>query len=318
MTMSSWPGSLPAELAEQGSRPRSSDRQFSGIASYAWFEVWRRAYRWTRLTQGLSRRIDRLKREIGPLPRTIGVPLADLDPALDQRLAAHREQDRELVIGDFDQDGGIVSRFGPIAGVPTIDPPQFLTRSGYPVLLVDLNGRLGVRKQYRGPPGRFVLEMEAMVQLERRGCPVPQVMNVDWAKRWLTMTFVPGTVVREMLAQAGANIRDRDSPGNYSRAVDRERIRTGRAYVPKVLSREDVARIAESLKAIHASGFVLEDVKFGNIILSGTAQEPVFLDLERALPTNGLPSSLVRHLIGIDLKKFRDQFGDWESGHGAQ
>lgn len=275
-----------------------------------WFELLRRIYRRARLGLKLRERIGRLKHDIGPLPRTLGVRTADLDPALEKLVGPLREPDRELVIGDFDQDGGIASRFGPIAGVPTIEAHQFLLRRGSPVLLVDLNGRLGVRKEFVGPPGRFVQELEAMMQLERCGCPAPQVMNVDWEKRWVTMTFVPGVVVRELLATAGANIRDRDSPGSYTREIDRERIEIGRAYVPQVLSREDVSRIADGLQAIHRAGFVLEDVKFGNIVLSAATREPVFLDFERALPVAALPPRLAGYLRAIDLRKFDEHFGD--------
>ena len=59
------------------------------------------------------------------------------------------------------------SRFGKIAGVPTIGRDEFMTRSGCPVLLVDLNGRLGVRKEFRNR-GRFVQELEALLHLEAR------------------------------------------------------------------------------------------------------------------------------------------------------
>ena len=41
-----------------------------------------------------------------------------------------------------------------------------MERTGCPVLLVDLNGRLGVRKEFESF-GRFVQEIEAMLELER-------------------------------------------------------------------------------------------------------------------------------------------------------
>jgi len=235
--------------------------------------------------------------------------LEELDPALDRRVAALREPDRELVVADFDQNGQIASRFGAIAGVATISRQDFMTRRGFPVLLVDLNGRLGVRKEFRNR-GRFAQELEALLDLEAKDCPVPRLMNVDWEKGALTVTFVPGDVVRELLAEAGADIRDRDTDGTYSRVIDRQRIRSGRDHVPKVLTERHVHRVASGLNAIHEAGFVLEDVKFGNIILQAETGEPVFIDLERALPVASLPQLLADHLREIDLRKFREHFGE--------
>lgn len=284
--------------------------QLPRMLSFAWFDLRRRIYRWNRLHKDLSGRLRRLKALIGPIPRAVGVAVGDLDPALEDRIAPFRKPDCEVLIGQFDQDGGIVSHFGPITGAPTIDERTFVQRLGCPVALVDLNGRLGVRKEFRGALGRFVQELEAMLALEQHGCAVPRIMNVDWENHAITMTFVPGDVVRELLAQAGAPIRDRDAGGAYTRAVDRERVRTGRQFVPQVLSAAEVSRIARALDAIHSAGFVLEDVKFGNVILSAGTREPVFVDLERALPIHGLSPGLARHLRHVDLRKFKSQFGD--------
>lgn len=281
------------------------------LASYVTCEISRRIYRWSRSSWRIEQRIKRLQARLPELPRAgVGLLLKDLDPRLDRRLAGLREHDRELVIADFDQNGGLCSRHGEIAGIPTIDGEGYMPRTGCPVVLVDLNGRLGVRKQFGSNRGRFVQELEALLHLESSGCPVPRVMNVDWKEASLTMTFVPGDVVRELLASAGADIRDRDPEGPYNRAIDRQRIRSGRELVPTVLSDRHVKNVAAGLDAIHTAGFVLEDVKFGNIILQARTGEPVFVDLERALPIGGLPPALARHLRQVDLRKLRDHFGD--------
>jgi tRNA A-37 threonylcarbamoyl transferase component Bud32 len=134
-------------------------------------------------------------------------------------------------------------------------------------------------------------------------------MNVDWHAHTITITFVPGDVVREMLAEAGADIRDRTLETAYTRSIDKERIRRGRERVPDVLSDWQVSRIAAALDAIHGAGYALEDVKFGNIILD-TQGEPVFIDLERALPVARLPRLVADHARALDWRKFRTHFGD--------
>lgn len=308
--MISPPASLqPAKVRCETSARPSQPPKTPGIATNLLCDVGRRAYRWSRFSLRLGQRVNTLRARLGALPRkNVGVLLKDIDPAMEERVRPLRQIDRELVIGDFDQDGGIVSRFGPMDGVPSIASDQFMARTGFPVLLVDLNGRLGVRKEFRSY-GRFVQEIEALLDLDARGCPVPHVMNVDWYAHALTITFVPGRVVREMLAQAGADIRDRTLEGAYTRSIDKERIRRGREVVPRVLSDWQISRIAAGLAAIHEAGFVLEDVKYGNIVLNAHG-EPVFIDLERALPVDGLPRALADHLRAIDLRKFRDHFGE--------
>jgi hypothetical protein len=322
--MSSPPASLrPVELERHGSAPKDrfgpdNDWTARGLATFAACEVARRAYRWSRTNLRLKPRLERLEKRLAELPRAgVGVPTRELDPELDSRLAPFRKSACELVIGDFDQDGGILPRFGELRGVPSIGREQFMARTGCPVLLVDLDGRLGVRKEFGAGLGRFVQELEALVELEAHDCPVPRLMNVDWEARSITSTFVPGEVVRELLALAGADIRDRDARGAVDRSREKARVREGRELAARIMSKEQVASIAAGLHAIHEAGFVLEDVKFGNIILGGKSGEPVFLDLERALPTARLPLRLARHLREVDLRKLREHFGPAADGRAA-
>ncbi len=229
MTISRPASSQPAERAREASaRPRHRQP----TAAYLLHELARRAYRWGRSNLRLQQRVERLKARLPTLPRRgVGVLLKDVDPEMEKRIAPLRHEDRELVIGDFDQDGGIVARFGDMQGVPTIDAADFMVRSGFPVLLVDLNGRLGVRKEFRRFSA-FVQELEALLDLETRG-PVPKVMNVDWDAHTITISFVHGSVVRELLANAGADIRDRTLKSAYSRSIDKERVRRGASASPR-------------------------------------------------------------------------------------
>ncbi len=307
MTTISRPAS--SQRAEAAGEASAQRRQPSGKATYLLLELARRAYRWSRANLRLQRRVERLRARLSTLPcRGVGVLLDEVDSGMEERIAPLRQDDLELVIGDFDQDGGIVPRFGTMQGIHAIAAKDFMVRTGFPVLLVDLNGRLGVRKEFRRFSA-FVQELEALLDLEASGAPVPRVMNVDWEAHTITISFVPGAVVREMLAEGGADIRDRTLETAYSRAIDKERIRRGRDVVPRVLSDWQVSRIAGALADIHAAGYALEDVKFGNIILDRKG-EPVFIDLERALPIARLPRWLADHARQLDWRKFRDHFGD--------
>lgn len=287
---------------------RPGGRHFTSLPGFAACEVARRWYRWKRTNLDLSSRIGALQRKLAELPADAGRLLNDLDPALDATIASLRKPDCELVIGDFDQDGAILPRFGRLEGFPTIGASKFLPRSGCPVRLVDLNGRVGVRKEFGRTLGRLVQEIEALIELGSRGCAVPQLMNVDWNAGFVTVAFIPGEVIREKLALAGAPMRDRDH-GTCGRAENRRRTAEGRKALPAVVSNGTVGRISSALAAIHAAGFAVEDVKYGNIILERDTGEPFFIDLERALPLRAVPVALADHLKSIDWRKFKEHFG---------
>jgi hypothetical protein len=258
-----------------------------------------------------------LQAQLPDLPRSgVGIALKDWDPLFERHVAPRRERHHELVIADFDQDGGLLPRFGDLAAGPVISKVQFMARTGPEILLVDLDGRLGVRKYFRDRR-RFVQELEALLCLEGRDCPIPRIMNVDWDRHSVTTSFVPGDVVRELLASAGANIRDRDLRRAFSRSDIRKRIRIGRDHVSTTLSAEQIGRIAAGLERIHSAGFVLEDIKFGNIILEASSGEPIFIDLERALPLSGVPARLADYLKQIDFGRFRQNFGNVPPVHAA-
>ena len=131
--------------------------------------------------------------------------------------------------------------------MPSIASDQFMPRTGFPVLLVDLNGRLGVRKEFRSY-GRFVQEIEALLDLDARGCPVPQIMNVDWYAHALTITLCRGGLCVRCSRNGRASATE---PWKALIALDRkERISTRPRIVRRVLSDWQISRIAAGLATL--------------------------------------------------------------------
>ncbi|MEO5774010.1 MAG: hypothetical protein ABIQ32_07830 [Sphingomicrobium sp.] len=293
------------------STARSRLERIVAPARFVAGELLRRAYRRRFLSADLPARRERLRQRLAvELEPSVGPRVSELDRAAEDRISPHRTDGQELCLGEFDQDGGLLPHFGPIAGLPIIAPEQFLPRRKYSVRLMDVGGRLGVRKEYAGREGRFLQELEAALHLSRRRCLVPAVIAVNWDRPAITFEYVPGDVLREMLARAGAKLRDRDVLQGPARSSPRERIRSGREKVPELLSPAQIREIVDGLRSIHAAGYVLEDVKYGNIIIRHGTGSPLFIDFERALPTEGLPRWLADHLRAVDLHKLRDHFGD--------
>lgn len=275
-----------------------------------WNEVQRRAYRWRRLNGRLEERLKVLQDRVAQLDLSdVGIPISNLDPKLDRRVAPERAAGEHTEIGSFAQDGGLLSRFGPFDWAASITAEQFMPRTGCRLTLLDVNGRLGVRKEFGSARGRFVQELEGLIDLREQDCAVPGVMGVDWDKQSIILEYVPGAVLREALAVAGAALRQRELEAAGDRTPYRDRIKAAQALLPSVVSNAQIARIGEELHGIHSAGYVLEDVKYGNIIIHALTGEPVFIDFERALPLPGNSRGLSEYLRGIDLGKFFEHFG---------
>jgi hypothetical protein len=271
-------------------------------------ELQRQRLRKRVLSNSLEARTNRLKARLANALPTGSAPLLrDIDPALDKKIAGKRVPGGSIVLGEFDQDGGILPADAPIATLPCVTADKFLARSNYQIRLVDVDGRLGVRKEFGAERGRFVQELEGLVDLAAAGCSVPSVLKVDWDAHAITLGYVPGTVLREKLALAGAGVRDRDVRGTPNGPFP-ARIRSARAVLPKVLTPEQIQSIADEMLAIHRAGYVLDDVKYGNVILREDGR-PVWVDLERALPLKGLSRNMSMYLRDVDRRKFNDHFG---------
>ena len=275
-------------------------------------ELKRRMHRRRVLSHGLDARVAALTERLGKEMDAAAAPLIrDIDPKLAAYLSKNATARRDEVLGEFDQDGDLLLRedLRAAASLPGTDQAAFTRRTKYGLQLVCVGDRLGVRKQFGEARGRLVQELEALLDLRARGCAVPAVIAVDWDRNALTTAYVRGRVVREILAAAGAAVRDSGRNGEQASLSEHDRIRSAREFLDDVLSRDQVAAIADELLAIHRAGYVVEDVKYGNIILREPGGSPLFVDFERALPIDGLAPRLAAYLRDVDRRKLNDRFG---------
>ena len=116
----------------------------------------------------------------------------------------------EITLASIDQDGLLLARFEQLWPAPRVAADAFLPRSRFELVVVDHDGWIGVRKDFRGNTVAFVNELEAALDLAAAGCHVPAILGVDFNRPSITFSYINGAVVREALAQAGAPTRDRD------------------------------------------------------------------------------------------------------------
>src|SRR6266851_6940440 len=238
--------------------------------------------------------------------------LAELCPMLDEVCRPLRRPNEEIVLADIDQDGFLQPRFPQFWTAPSIDAYSFLPRNRFELFVVDRDGWVGVRKNFRENRIAFASELEAVLDLSAVCSHVPAILGVDFERLSITFAYISGAIVREALAQAGAPIRDRDVQPDRAalsdRRIQRERREAGRRLVDKVLEPETIARIGQTLLAIHRAGYTVEDVKYGNVIIEVT-KTPYFVDCERALPLRQFSRTTATYLRDRDADKLNQLFG---------
>jgi len=244
------------------------------------------------------------------------------------------EKTREVVIANIDQDGFYLSRFGPIDGVPCVSQEYFLPRKRLPIDLVTVDGLVGIKKNYRGPTADlsagsskqrkarlknyklfFLREIEALHFLTGAGCFVPAIIDVDFNNFSLTFSYIPGKVLREELASSGAMVRDRDVDENIQfnrlspEARNLKRIEEGRKYLRQKVNEEFIDTLFDQMRKIHAAGFRINDVKYGNVIIEKKTGNPYLIDFESSENLKGVGKRLSGLLFDDDIRKFNLLFG---------
>jgi hypothetical protein len=264
----------------------------------------------------LDHRMELLRARIArrsPAQGSYRVALAELCPPLDAICRPLRRPNEEIALADIDQDGFLRPRFDRLWPAPCVAADAFLPRSRFELVVVDRDGWVGVRKDFRGSKAAFVNELEAALDLAAASCQVPAILGVDFERLSITFAYIEGVVVREALAQAGAPMRDRDvQPGRAplgDSRIQQERRVAGRRLVDKVLDRETIARIGNALLAIHRAGYTFEDVKYGNVIIDARTNTPYFVDCERALPLRQFFRTTATYLRDRDADKLNQLFG---------
>ena len=222
--------------------------------------------------------------------------------------------DALAVIAEIDQDGFLLSRFGPIAGVPTVPPDAFVKRTRFALAVVTNGEWVGVRKAFGADRLSFVTELHALDALARAGCRVPPLLDIDLERHTLVMGWVPGRELRLALHEAGAVLLDRDvtkEPGYaaLSRAARRaQQVERGQPHLPRVLPEGAADAIFDQLRCVHGAGFIWKDLKYGNMLL-GDDGRAWLLDFDTTYDYSRTPRALFRLLCDRNIEEFNRCFG---------
>lgn len=204
------------------------------------------------------------------------------------RLKKQLEYGTEVVIAAVDQDGRLLSHFGPIEGLPMVSKQEFLTKTRFYLEICGINDEVVVKKQYGGNKLAFLTELDILHCLASVGCNVPAIKDVNFDDLCISMSFVAGCSLQEMMAGRGALIRDGDIKRNQRlmSLSSKERMglycEEGKQFLSSVVDQQFIDELYIELKKIHQAGVELYDIKWGNVIVEDTTGKPFLVDFDSA------------------------------------
>lgn len=222
---------------------------------------------------------------------------------------------KQIVLASIDQDGYFLSYFGHINGLPCVSEEKFMPRKRFSINLIAIDGVVGVKKGYNGCASSFLRELEALNSLHKNGCNVPAILDLDFDNLSMTISYIPGAILREELALKGALVRDRDVNNNpeftslSSEARKQKRISEGKKYLYDVISQHFVENIYKQISKIHSIGFLINDIKYGNVVIGKNSGNPFLLDFESSDNVSVFGHRTFRLLIDNDIEQFNLHFG---------
>lgn len=216
----------------------------------------------------------------------------------------------EVVVADIDQDGFLMSHFGPIEGVPTVSKDKFLTRKRFVLQVVAITDKVMLRKQYKCNRLSFINELSVLHHLTLAGCNVPAIVGVDFDNLIITMSFIAGCTLQEMLAQHGAMVRDKDihSDPHLMSLSSKQRVRfyfeEGKRLLASVADSAFIDDLYSQLKQVHQAGIELYDIKYGNVMIERTTSKPFLVDFDSAVSYPRPDSKTFSVMRDRDTEKF--------------
>ncbi len=238
-----------------------------------------------------------------------------LPPEQCNKIRKLQETSNEVVIAEIDQDGFYLSHFGVIKGLPMTSNEEFLKRNRFILKMVALTGYIGIKKNYGENKFAFINELKTLHCLRSSGCNLPSIMDVDFDNLTLTVSYIPGLVLREDMAKKASSLRDRETkaPLKLSSSDNRKewlrRIHEGKRVIYDVVDSEFVDNLFEEMRKLHQRGFLWNDIKYGNVIIEKKSKNPYIFDFDSTRHHSSLPKSMFNALRDQEVELFNLHFG---------
>lgn len=223
------------------------------------------------------------------------------------------EGKRELELGDLDEDGRVFGRFGVLPGVVNIAEDEFVERVRFPLKIVLVDGKVLIRKDFRGNRVRFLHEWGNLKRLQDKA-NVPALYCVKEEQVLLYKNLISGRTLRDILVDAGAKILNThtDNDPELAKLDTQSRLWAilgrGTALLRQCFPESFFTELKCQMDKIHACNVARLSLTFGNIMVDehGT---PWFIDLEGAQAFRSKFHPYYPYYLIQDRHKFQHIYG---------
>ncbi len=220
----------------------------------------------------------------------------------------------EVILGEFDHYGRLVSAFGPIKGIPCISAEKRDPRRRAHIWLVMTPRGICVRKHFFGAQAkqRFLREVWALEVLRGTAARVPEIWQIDVHALTLVTTFI-GVDLEQVLTTNGARLTSaeiHERLGTVPTDLDiwNEYINEGVRFIEK-LPPAFVESIHQQMRIAHQHGVRIYDIKYGNVAVHYKTGLAYLIDFDAAILSKKPQSRAFLVERDRDTEKFNIAFG---------
>jgi len=220
---------------------------------------------------------------------------------------------KEIVLGKIDQNGAIKSNYGSIKNIKSINEKNYIDRKRFNIYLLIINEKVGIKKCYGNNKTAFINEFIALKVLSENGCNVPMILDADFHDNSITISYINGIVLKSKLAKLGSKIFDDDFSTSFNNNNNKnwtKRINEGRKNLSKAIDEQFIYDIKNQLKMIHSNRIIINDIKYGNILIEEKTKKPYFIDFDYARYYPRINQRIFNSLTDNDWHLFDLHFGN--------
>ncbi|MEO8167036.1 MAG: hypothetical protein ABI623_02230 [bacterium] len=236
-----------------------------------------------------------------------------VDDEMRARIEAARGNQAELLLGQIDMSGRASCEYGILPFIPPVAHAEFMPRDRYNIEII-LNGdAVLLRKNYRGDRMHCIREWFYLEQMYGKAS-VPVVRKIDVRNAVLSMDYIFGRTLLEMLRDKGALMRDSDVKNDPAfvgvKGEERQRKldERGKALLTSVFSEEFLQKVDMLVANVHACRISDLDIRFANIIRDNSGN-PWMIDFHEVRKYPVWAESLFRFKRAGDIQNYFRTFG---------
>jgi len=238
------------------------------------------------------------------------IKLSETDSIHVKQLVATSPENSEVLIGEIDNDGRMLSQFKSFPNVVHIDQSNFIPRYRFPITVVAYRGKIIIKKVFRRDILGFFRELIVLGSMDEKA-NAPKIFGYNIFKLTIYKQYINGRTLRDILVENGANILTVDTETDKELQVltTKERNqaiwRRGSALVTSLYGDSFASNLIEQINFLHRMRISNLSLTFGNVMVD--VNDQVWLiDFDKSFCFTGLFSLLFSANREQDLKNYNE------------